>query len=690
MRPKGFGTNNKLDENETSADNNFRSNLKPSPNSFKNNATAPTSSSFKIPSSSSTINQYSSTSNSFKIPGSSDISNQSSSRPQSRPSSKKLLNGDADQQSYSPHKKQIVVPFSVQTSPKKQNVADDKSYSPKKKQAPPHPPFRTTLTEERMNEDIQHKEENRTNSSEENFSMKEMIKMRNGVSKQAIFKARQQNDHKSLQQNNIKISHQPSNVNDNNRYVDQSENEENIIENADDAKTTNQLSSSPDLHSSRKVENENVLEASSVSVSSVKEMFVNCSSTVEKIEEKATRPGRLPKRTLFQESFSVETPTISSPARPQGTPGKVSKSYFEQKQQKNSEMKTSQKIAGKWDTIQTVVNNNLRSSADTDLIIVDGDNNKESQNEKVMKHSSNSQSPLHSSRSRSSSQESSGLGYTLNRGESIYENEVVVNSEGVDSLKHSPLNHMASVKKIEEMPKENTVSSFRDIFQKKNDGANEKGKSHNVNVNVNVYDHPIKVSSARDHFQTPSSSSSTISFKNPPPRLSSVVDELFFHKMNSTMTSTSKPSQSPIARLQSAGLFFEPNKEENDKVVDVEENKPSTKEPMDSPILSEKKNGVELKRPRTPQDIWVASEEEFEKKVENEMDDKTNNTMDDDHDVDGIDVIFSNSLVDGVRFDDVTSRTHVLLMKQAQGTGDQMPVPIQMAQILGDKDQVFL
>ena len=622
-------------------------------------------------------------------------------------------------------------------------MIDQKSYSPKKKQAPPPPPFRQTPTKEKVN-DV---ENDRNESSEENFSMKEMIKLRNGVSKQAVLKARQRNGqkrHNNNNMNNDKSKHQLFNLGTNNRHSDTNDDdEEKIREKAHDLKTSHELSSSPDLHSSREEDNENVTEPNSVSVSSAKQMFMNRSTTVEKLDEK-TRPGRLSKQMFQEPSSSSSAQTTSTPPKPQGTPGKISKSFFEQQQQ-NSDMKKTkqpnsrpspQKKVGKWSTVQTVVNNNLRSSGDNDLIIIEGNdsNNKVSQNGKDEEPTPSSshnhhQSPLHSNRSRSSSQGSSRLGsYTLDLGESMNENEVLSNGSTdsvVDGLKHSPghhhvvsakkaereipkenspvHHHVAPAKNVEEMPKENTVSSFRDMFQKKNNGEeDEKKKSHNVNV----YDHPIKVSSARDLFQNPSSSASANSFKNPPPRLSSVVDELFFHKMNSTATTSasstsstnSQPSsQPPSARLQSPGLFFEPNKEERggteeDVPAGEENTTPTTEKPIDSPVtsdISKDKNGgdIELKRPRTPQDIWVASEEEFEKKVvENEM---NNNTTNDDN-VGGSNTNLSNGPGDEERFDDVTSRTHVLLMKQAQGTGDEMPAPIQMAQILGDKDQVIL
>ena len=633
-----------------------------------------------------------------------------------------MVNEDSDQNPYSSKKKQTAAPFVNQKpfSSKKQSTEDMVDQKPRmRKQAPPPPPFRTTPPKGTNDEDdTNNKGENsKESSSKENFSTKEMIKIRNGVSKQAVLKARERNERKSHNNNsnnnnnnnnnNIEATNtrQPFNVNSRHHNDDENDVDEKVIK----AKTINKLSSSPDLHhsssdNSREDENEDedTMNASSVSVSSAKQMFSNRSTTVDKTNEKpaSTTPGRLSKQLMFQESPSVTT--LPSPTKSTAAPGKISKSFFEQKQ--NTDLKTHQQHhlqsspqkkskSGKWGTVQTVVNNNLRSSADLDIVVVSGTSGKDHYDEeKDIEHAHHRDSPLHSSRSRTSSQGSSRHGsYTLDLGESV--NGDTTNRSNVDaednsnrSPVHTPT---TAAKKEEEMPKGNTVSSFRDMFQNKNN--NEEKSNHNRKGDEQP--RPNTVSSARNLFQNTASSSastpstpSSIFFKNPP-RLSNVVDELFFHKMNSNTATSFQQSSKPPSRLQSAGLFFEPKKEEDDgrkegEVVIIgkgDGQEDSYVEDTVSSVNKKEKKNDEPKRPRTPQDIWVASQEEFDKKAENKSNDDNNE--------DG-----GSSTPDGgeveERFDDVTSRTHVLLMKQAQGTGDEMPAPIQMAQILGDKDQV--
>ena len=170
------------------------------------------------------------------------------------------------------------------------------------------------------------------------------------------------------------------------------------------------------------------------------------------------------------------------------------------------------------------------------------------------------------------------------------------------------------------------------------------------------------VSSVRSIFQnkTIEKESSTVSFKNPPTRLTKRDDEMFFQK---PIDGSSKPS-----RLTSSELFFEPPE------------KTSTPEKIQSPVKediniskmeSDSKDKTEEgkdenRRPRTPQDIWEASQEEFVKKEDTNVDETSAEE----------------------KFDDVTSRTHVLLMKQASVPGGELPAQVQMAQILGDKSQV--
>ena len=673
--------------------------------------------------STSSKSNYSTAKQPFKVPSSS-----SRPPPKSRPSptpskedhvTSPMTNGSSSQHFSSVRKQQ--------TFNNNNRLPDQrKPPSPKRNRAPPPPPSRTTPQKKNgrvvVEDDSFDKEDyndigESSENDNENFSIKEMVKMRNGVSKQAVLKARERNERVKLNQHNMdnedkKSKSQPFNVNRKSRVVENNhkngrdvpaiekeherknkgrnkrngELEDEVLQ-----RNTSFSSSSQDNspNSSREVVEEEEInemeEEASFSVSSAKQLFSNNRSLnndenqhiVSRPQTLAlsTSPGKLPKQTIFHKTSSPSQSSPTTPKTPVHTPGKVSKSIFEQQQQQTNELQSKplkpvkKNVSKDWETVQSSVNKSTSSPVSDKKKI----NN-------FVSPSKQHQSPTHSSRSDSSQE--SRLSYTLDFGESMNRDLASpVNTHRSDTVdgRKSPI--YTTVKKEEqkegELPKENTVSSFRDMFQKKNEGV-EKDKTSPSDE----FPRSNTVSSARSMFQEGEknkSPSSSISFKNPPPRLSSVVDELFFHKMSSGPGDQNgiTPSYTPQpSRLQSASLFFEPKKEE----IKVEKKEGLSKLKDTGEVVGKDDEGKsdEPKRPRTPQDIWNASQEAYDNKDVEDNDQSGG---------DGAE-LSARSDGDDKRFDDVTSRTHVLLMKQAQGTGDEMPAQIQMAQILGDKDQV--
>ncbi|XP_066912524.1 uncharacterized protein [Clytia hemisphaerica] len=376
----------------------------------------------------------------------------------------------------------------------------------------------------------------------------------------------------------------------------------------------------------------------SLSVSAARDMFRKLSPTTETAPESKPKPGKL-SRSIFGESTQSSAQTSEKPKV-----GKISKSFFEEKQKGNENEKIppvkSEKKVSKWGKVQTT------SSAK---------NSPSTPQPPPQSVPSVVSSPVESTldSTRSTSSQESVLDYTLNLDSSTNQD-----SSKADLNVSSPVKEESqSISNEEEMPQgRDRVSSFRDMFQKKNEDEAPMLKPKDEEIDaLNT-----SVSSVRSMFQD-NSKDKEISFKKPPSRLSGVGDDMFFQKGRAK-------GKSP--RLSSTrGLFFEPEKvPEISKQDDQEITEISTNQETVSPQEEKPKGGEsddENKRPRTPQDIWEASQEEFDNK---QSDGESKNTEEE-------------------NFDDAASRTHMLLMKQASTSGE-MPAQVQMAQILGDKNQL--
>jgi len=410
---------------------------------------------------------------------------------------------------------------------------------------------------------------------------------------------------------------------------------------------------------------------SSISVSSARNRFSNGSTTNEVVPKQT--PGKLSK-SFLKNSFSDKHQSGAPPTLPQKpAPGKISKSAFEKpaveklvvnepKQKSPATSPVHVTSERDYDSLiqaspfKRSFNNGRKKQA------IRRDNWMPEKYEEPVKNikdidtSLESSLNLDSTRSNASATSSQdyALDLTLDLGTSMNDySDAPLSSQRV----YTEESISPQRKDTESMPRENNVSSVRDMFS-------NKDLFSKTNETVDELPKMNTVSSARTLFQNKTNTekeSEGVSFKSSSSRLPKREDDKLFFQQ-SRPTSPSKK----IGRLTSPDLFFEPKKEHSfvgsasdisASVSTVKEESAFTKE---SDYETTKSDSDENKRPRTPQDIWEKSQEQF---VKNDVEKKEE------------------------RHDDITSRTHSLMMKQASVSGE-LPAQVQMAQILGDKKQV--